>query len=291
MNKRNLRARLEKIEAAFAQRGLTDETPVDISETLAIIDSVRPDMIRLSEIDRKRWYCPDDPRRILSDEESEEEARLKLRTLEKCARLGFPDGYGQREYRKDRHELHLLSEKEAATDFIKLGIREQAEKTLILARRRCLYEPGPKNSADERIKELDRHEPDGFFRRTLFEWHEVYHLEVLHPEEPYDDEEISWMMFPEHYRRELAGKRPDTTQEALDEWHSRKGEDPRLFKHYASWMQYPMSANALRRQNEQLAELGFEPDTNTLQARKILAGKCAYDLQSSDERNWKTTSE
>lgn len=45
---------MERIEAIIAERGLAAEEPVDVSEALAIIASIGPDMIRISEIDRKR---------------------------------------------------------------------------------------------------------------------------------------------------------------------------------------------------------------------------------------------
>jgi hypothetical protein len=272
MNKRGLRARLEKIEAVFAQRGLTEEAPVDISETLAIIASVRPDMIRLSEIDRKRWCCPDDPRGVLTDEEFDEEATIKLRILEKCALLGFPDGYRQRQYRKDGRWLFLLSKKETAVDFIGLSAAEQAKRTIILARREALYEVGPKHSADLRILEIDGPNPSAFMERSLFEWHEVDHLTFLHPEEPLDDEEIASLLFPNQYRPNWGGGKSiaEAAKERLDEWHAGKGKDPRTFKSWASWMLHPCTAESMRRQNQRLAEMGFEPDTTTHYARTSL---------------------
>jgi hypothetical protein len=272
MNKRGLRARLEKIEAVFSQRGLTEEAPVDISETLAVIASVRPDVIRLSEIDRKRWCCPDDPRGVLTDEEIHEEATIKLRILEKCALLGFPDGYRQRHYRKDRRTLFLLSNKEAAVDFIGLSAAEQAKRTIILARREALYEVGPKHNADLRILEIDGPDPFAFMERSLFEWHEVDHLNFLHPDEPLDDEEIASLDFPNQYQpNEWAGKSiAEEAKERLDEWHAGKGKDPRTFKGWASWMLYPKTAESMRRQNQRLAEMGFEPDTTTYRARVSL---------------------
>ena len=270
MSNRGLYIRLKRIEEIFAQRGLTQEAPVDISETLAMISSVRPDMIKLSEIDQKRWYCPDDPRSILTGEELEEEAKIKLHVLDKCALLGFPQGYAQRHYRKDGTALHLISKKEVAADFIGLSAAEQAKRTVIQARREALYEAGPKHSADLRVLEIDGPEPFACMERSLFEWHEVDHLTFLHPEEPLDEEEIASLDFPSQYRREIGKSLAEAAKQRLDEWHAGKGKDPRYFKSWASWMIYPNTAESMRRQNEKLAEMGFEPDTTTQYARNSL---------------------
>jgi hypothetical protein len=227
---------LNKIEALIAPRGLLEEAPIDVSETLAMIASVRPDIIRLSEFDRKRWYCPDDPRTIWTPEEVEEEAKIKACVSEKLTALGFPQGYSQRHYRKDEWRLYQLAELEKCSDFIRLSASEQADRTVIQARREGLYEVGPKHRADLRIKEIDRNVHCNVLRRTLFEWHEIDHLEALHPKEPLDDEEIATLEFPEQYEnwRGLEAKFEEFgewgPQERLDEWHARKGKTPGFLK-------------------------------------------------------------
>ena len=277
MNSRNLRLRLEKIEGLFATRGLSEQAPIDVSETLAIIASVRPDMVRLSEMDRKRWYCPDDPRTIWTSEEIEEEAKIKAHVSEKLTALGFPQGYSQRHYRKDQRRLYQIAKLESCTDFIRLSASEQADRTVIQARREGLYEVGPKYRADLRIKEIDRNVECNLMGRTIFEWHEIYHLQALHPDEPFDEEEIaSFDKYAGGLDQMLARWKevldnPWGPKERLDEWHARKGEDPRLFRGIASWQLYPQSADAMKRQNQQLAEMGFEPDTTSCYARTALA--------------------
>lgn len=274
MNNRRLLARIEKIEALLAPHGMTAEAPIDVSETLAIIASIRPDMMRLSEIDQKRWFCPDDPRSILSAEEIEEEAKIKPRVLEKCTGLGFPKGYGVREYRKDGIRLNLFSETEEAPGFIRLSACEQAEKAIIRARRELIFEQGPHYRAFLRADEI--REGKDFLERptTLWETHQLDHLQVLYPEEPLDDEEIAALDYGSRMLYEFGMNAKETTvgwvpspQARLDEWHARKGEDPRLFKTFASWQQYPCWPDMLFRQNQQLAEMGFEPDTTSIYAR------------------------
>ena len=276
LNNRRLLARIERIEALIAERGLA-EAPVDISESLAIIASLGPDMVRLSEIDRKRWYCPDDPRSILIASELEEEATIKARILEKWAKLGFSDGYGQRQYRKDETRLRLLSEVEQSAGFIKFNSSEQAEMELIIARRE-ICEKGPWHRAFQRICEIDEGKDCLERPLTLCERHEVDHLETLHPVEPLDEEEFGCLDHESRMYYEF-GMRMDkslermslpTIQDRLDEWHARKGEDPRLFDTFAFWERYPCWTDTLLRQNQQLSKMGFEPDTTSIEARRAL---------------------
>jgi len=276
LNNKRLLVRLERIEKLIAERGLA-AAPIDVSEPLAHIASLGPDMARLSEIDRKRWYCPDDPRSTVTTEEIEEERIIKARVLKKFSGLGFPDGYGQRQYRKDGTRIRLLSEMQGSAGFIKFNPSEKAEMTVLTARRE-LYEKGPQHRAFLRVFEICEGKEPLERPLTICESHEIDHLKHLHPDEPLDAEEIAYLdhesrmlyEFELTMQAALARMPLPTVQERLDEWHARKGGDPRLFKTIASWESYPYCPDTLLRQNQQLAEMGFEPDTTSIEARRAL---------------------
>src|SRR3569832_723892 len=102
----------------------------------------------------------------MTDQEVEEEARIKIRALEKCALLGLAESYGQRHWRKDGTALYLISQTVKAADFIALSSAEQGKRVVIRARREALYELGPKQIAHLKVREI--YGPLAFMERKPF---------------------------------------------------------------------------------------------------------------------------
>jgi hypothetical protein len=82
----------------------------------------------------------------------------------------------------------------------------------------------------------------------------------------------------------------------LDEWHSRKGEDPRYFLTYPTFQQFPSNPHVLERQNQQLAEMGFAPldSPRCTQTKeewdaelRALEERCAASKENSFKPFWK----
>lgn len=249
MTTRGLLTRIRRVEKSLEARPSDGFPPLprDLDGALAEIASIRTILSQLSVIDRKRWYCPYDPRSVMASGEVEQEAKLRLDVLEKMKTIGFPNGYRQEEYAADMALICNLKDKPLHS----FGSSEQALNSFLTARTEGLYEAGPRYRAHQRIEEIDGcFDPFAYLNRTVVEWHEIDHLEDLHPRTNDDDA---------RYSNPLNGKTlAQSRRDRLHEWHSRRGTDPRRFQTFYGWMLFPSNPKTFDRQNQQLIALGFE---------------------------------